>query len=283
MRAKLLFAVSAAAFLAACANMDIPGVRGMTDTGSAFDAVLHQAYSDLAQAEYDEADWADARYFTNRAKTAAMGQDTGPQPLADRNLPQEGLAEISVARADLMAAFDAGGRDKAPEAAARAQAAFDCWMQELEENIQQEDIDNCRASFYQALALVQAELDQKPMAAAAPMMMPEPMKIYFAFDSAVLGDKAMPVIDGIVEAYEKYDPKMISLTAYADRAGDPMYNDILAKSRVDAVVKALRDHGVSPSRLAISISGEANVPVPTADGVAEKGNRVVTVKFEDGM
>ena len=115
------------------------------------------------------------------------------------------------------------------------------------------------------------------------MMKPEPMKIYFAFDSAVLGDKAMPVIDGIVEAYEKYDPKMISLTAYADRAGDPMYNDILAKSRVDAVVKALRDHGVSPSRLAISISGEANVPVPTADGVAEKGNRVVTVKFEDGM
>ena len=95
MRAKLLFAVSAAAFLAACANMDIPGVRGMTDTGSAFDAALHQAYSDLAQAEYDEADWADARYFTNRAKTAAMGQDTGPQPLADRNLPQEGLAEIS--------------------------------------------------------------------------------------------------------------------------------------------------------------------------------------------
>ena len=68
MRAKLLFAVSAAAFLAACANMDIPGVRGMTDTGSAFDAALHQAYSDLAQAEYDEADWADARYFTNRAK-----------------------------------------------------------------------------------------------------------------------------------------------------------------------------------------------------------------------
>ena len=76
---------------------------------------------------------------------------------------------------------------------------------------------------------------------------------------------------------------MISLTAYADRAGDAMYNDMLAKSRVDAVVKALRDHGISSSKLAISISGEANVPVPTADGVAEQGNRVVTVKFEDGI
>jgi outer membrane protein OmpA-like peptidoglycan-associated protein len=283
MTVKLLCVISAAALLGACANMNIPGVRGMTDEGSAFDAGLHQGYSDLAQAEYDEADWTDARYFTNRAKMAAMGQDGGPQPLVDRNLPEGSISEISVARADLMSAFDAGGRDKAASAAARAQTSFDCWMQELEENIQQEDIDNCRASFYQALALVQAELDQKPMAAAAPMMMPEPMKIYFAFDSAVLGDKAMPVIDGIVEAYEKYDPKMISLTAYADRAGDPMYNDILAKSRVDAVVKALRDAGVPASKLAISISGEANVPVSTADGVPEQGNRVVTVTFEDGM
>ena len=71
MRAKLLFAVSAAAVLGACANMDIPGVRGMADEGSAFDAALHQGYSDLAQAEYEEADWVDARYFTNRAKMAA--------------------------------------------------------------------------------------------------------------------------------------------------------------------------------------------------------------------
>ncbi|SOB96038.1 OmpA family protein [Thalassospira xiamenensis] len=284
MRAKLLFAVSAAAFLGACANMDIPGVRGMADEGSAFDAALHQGYSDLAQAEYEEADWVDARYFTNRAKMAAMGQDTGPQPLADRDLPENGLSEISVARADMIAAFDAGGRDKSPQAAGRTQVGFDCWMQELEENIQQEDIDNCRAAFYQALAIVQADIaPSESMAKAAPMMMPEPMNIYFAFDSAVLGDKAMPVVTGIVEAYEKYDPKMISLTAYADRAGDAMYNDMLAKSRVDAVVKALRDHGISPSKLAISISGEANVPVPTADGVAEQGNRVVTVKFEDGM
>lgn len=282
MKAKLLAVVSAAAFLSACANMNIPGVRDMADEGSAFDAALHQNYADLAQAEYDEADWSDARYFTNRSKAAAMGMDAGPQGLAERSLPADAVSEVEVARADLIAALDAGGRDKAASAAARAQASFDCWLQELEENIQQEDIDNCRAAFYQALSIVQAELDSgdAPMAA---MPMPVPMNVYFGFDSADIDSKAMSVVTGIVEAYGKYDPKMISLVAYADRAGDAMYNDVLAKSRVDAVVKALRDGGVPASKLAISISGEANVPVATADGVAEQGNRVVTVTFEDGM
>ncbi|WP_430473060.1 OmpA family protein [Thalassospira lucentensis] len=283
MKAKLLAVVSAAAFLSACANMNIPGVRDMADEGSAFDAALHQNYANLAQAEYDEADWTDARYFTSRSKMAAMSQDTGPQMISERTLPEGTTSEVEIARSDLMAALDAGGRDKAASAAARAQSSFDCWLQELEENIQQEDIDNCRSAFYQALAIVQAELETNEMPKAMPMAMPVPMNVYFGFDSAAVDGKAMSVVDGIVEAYGKYEPAMISLVAYADRAGDAMYNDILAKSRVDAVVKALRDGGVPASRLAISISGEANVPVATDDGVAEQGNRVVTVTFEDGM
>ncbi|HBU99904.1 MULTISPECIES: OmpA family protein [Thalassospira] len=283
MKAKLLAVVSAAAFLSACANMNIPGVRDMADEGSAFDAALHQNYADLAQAEYDEADWADARYFTSRSKMAAAGQDSGPQMIAERTLPEGSMGEIEVARADLLAALDGGGRDKAASPAARAQTSFDCWMQELEENIQQEDIDNCRSAFYQALAIVQAEIDTSPVAKAMPMAMPVPMNVYFGFDKSEIDSKGMSVVDGIAEAYAKYNPAMISLVAYADRAGDAMYNDILAKSRVDAVVSALRAAGVPASKLAISISGEANVPVSTADGVAEQGNRVVTVTFEDGM
>lgn len=283
MKAKLLTVVSAAAFLSACANMNIPGVRDMADEGSAFDAALHQNYADLAQAEYDEADWSDARYFTDRSKMAAMSQDTGPQMISERTLPEGTMSEVEVARSDLLAALDAGGREKASSAAARAQSSFDCWLQELEENIQQEDIDNCRAAFYQALAIVQAELDTGPAPMAAPMALPVPMNVYFGFDSADLSGKAMSVVDGIVEAYGKYEPEMISLVAYADRAGDAMYNDMLAKSRVDAVVKALRGAGIPASKLVISVSGEADVPVTTADGVAEQGNRVVTVTFEDGM
>tara|TARA_R110000765_G_scaffold2346_8_gene7114 strand:+ start:176 stop:967 length:792 start_codon:yes stop_codon:yes gene_type:complete len=263
--------------------MNIPGVRDMADEGSAFDAALHQNYADLAQAEYDEADWTDARYFTSRSKMAAAGQDSGPQMIAERTLPEGSMGEIEVARADLLAALDGGGRDKAASPAARAQTSFDCWMQELEENIQQEDIDNCRSAFYQALAIVQAEIDTSPVAKAMPMAMPVPMNVYFGFDKSEIDSKGMSVVDGIAEAYAKYNPAMISLVAYADRAGDAMYNDILAKSRVDAVVSALRAAGVPASKLAISISGEANVPVSTADGVAEQGNRVVTVTFEDGM
>ncbi|MCC9624388.1 OmpA family protein [Thalassospira sp. MA62] len=283
MKAKLLGVMSAAALLSACANMNIPGVRDMSDQGSAFEAGLHQGYADLAQMEYDEADWSDARYFTNRSKAAAMGMDTGPQDLSERDLPDNAMSEIMVARSDLITSLDAGGREAAPADAALAQTGFDCWLQELEENIQPEDIAACRSQFYAALAAVQSKMDMTPEAAPAAVSMPVPMNVYFGFDSAVLNDKSMSVVKGIADAYGKYNPAMISLVAYTDRAGDAMYNDILAKERVDAVVAALRDAGVPASKLAISISGESNVPVATDDGVREAGNRVVVVTFEDGM
>ncbi|MDP2696492.1 OmpA family protein [Thalassospira sp.] len=284
MKAKLFLAVGAVAFLGACANMNIDGVRNMPASGGSFDAALQAHYADLAQMEYDEADWSDARYFTNRAKMAAAGADNGPQLLADRDLPEDSKAELGVARADLVAALEGGAKTTVPQDAAHAQAMLDCWLQEQEENFQPEDIAWCRDRFYQAMTLVQAALAPvSPMTETTPMDMPVPMNVYFAFNSAEIDGKAQAVINGILEADKKFSPKKVKLTAYTDRAGDATYNDILAKSRVDAVAKALWSNGIRPARLEISISGEADVPVPTADGVREQGNRVVVVEFTNDM
>jgi hypothetical protein len=51
--------------------------------------------------------------------------------------------------------FDRGGRTLAPDQTATAQVQFDCWVQELEENIQADDIAACRDRF----DAVVAELD----------------------------------------------------------------------------------------------------------------------------
>jgi outer membrane protein OmpA-like peptidoglycan-associated protein len=285
MKAKFLVAISAVALLGACSHMNIPGVRAMADQGDAFDAALHQNYADLAQAEFDEADWQDARYFTDRSKMAAAGVDKGPQPLAERNIPATNVSELTVARADLVAALDAGAKTQSPEAAAKAQSSFDCWMQEQEENIQPKDISDCRTAFYEAMKVIAPEMkkaDAKPAASMKKpekMAMPVPMNVYFSFDSAKLDTKAQAVIRGVLAAEKKYDPAHVKLTGYTDRAGNPTYNDVLAKERVDAVSKALWSNGVKPSKLEISISGEANPPIPTKDGIRESRNRVVVIEF----
>ena len=59
-----------------------------------------------------------------------------------RNLPPDNVEEL-LPRARLMAALEQTGRKKAPLPAARAQTAFDCWLEKAEENDPAEQIAVC--------------------------------------------------------------------------------------------------------------------------------------------
>ena len=67
-------------------------------------------------------------------------------------------ADLTAARARLMAALDAGGREVAPEHAAGAQGGFDCWMQEQEEDLQPADIEACKKAFMFHMEKLEAAL-----------------------------------------------------------------------------------------------------------------------------
>src|SRR3546814_8047690 len=54
------------------------------------------------------------------------------------------VAELKQAREKLVAAFDAGAKEASPDAAALAQANYDCWLEQQEENYQPEHIKSCR-------------------------------------------------------------------------------------------------------------------------------------------
>src|SRR3546814_19189282 len=62
------------------------------------------------------------------------------------------MPELVEARRDLMAAFDRGGREKAPEAAAVAQGKYDCWVEQQEEGHQPTHIAACKRDFMAARA-----------------------------------------------------------------------------------------------------------------------------------
>ena len=80
-----------------------------------------------------------------------------------RQIPTDKVRMLGKARARLMRALDNGGADIMPQPAARAQAMFDCWMQEQEENFQPEDIARCRHAMLADLE----QLEAKPVVMAA--------------------------------------------------------------------------------------------------------------------
>ena len=120
--------------------------------GSDFNKNLYSGYMDLAAAERSEYDWRDSGYFSSKALSAAQDQTVTPDSIASRDLPEESVAELAGAHAQLTAALQGGAATRAPSDAAKAQVSFDCWIQEQEENHQPEDWLACRESFNQAMA-----------------------------------------------------------------------------------------------------------------------------------
>lgn len=277
---KVLILGGSAVALAACSgNYDVDRVANMQSKGDTFQKALHMEYVGLAKMERDEADWSDAEFFNTRAMTAANGTAFTPQNVSDRLIPSDKAGEMGAARNRYMRALQDGGASRNPKAAARAQAMFDCWMQEQEENFQPKDIAYCFAQFQAAMK----KMAPKPMkmAAAKPMAkpaIPGPFKVYFSFNSDKLDSNAMTIVSSVVEAAKQTGATSVILGGHADRAGKGGYNKMLSQKRIDAVVGALTKSGFGGG-LSQQSFGETKPDKATKDGAREQMNRRVEIQL----
>ncbi len=127
--------------LGACAlpgTMDVDSIAGMSGASSPFNEALHSGYVALGSGEYDEADWCDGDHFLGKAEALGGGASIGPDTADFRNLPEEHQATASAYYQRLTDALASDAAAKMPQVAAKAQVAYDCWLQEAEENHQPE-------------------------------------------------------------------------------------------------------------------------------------------------
>jgi OOP family OmpA-OmpF porin len=271
---KWLAVVALSGALAACAS-DIQRVRTAEGTGSPFTRALTSEYRDLSAFEADEMyDWPDAQHFARKGLLAAEGEVVQPEDLGNWDLPEDRVEELTAARAKLVGLLDAGARDRVAEAAARAQARFDCWVEQQEENHQADHISACRDQFFAALA----ELETAAPAPAQPAaVQPETYVVYFDFDKSNIKPEAAQILDRAIADAKDGGTPSISVTGHADRSGSEDYNLGLSLRRSDAVREYLINGGVTADQITVSGRGEAEPAVPTADGVQEPRNRRVEI------
>jgi OOP family OmpA-OmpF porin len=111
-----------------------------------------------------------------RAMTAASGQPQAPEHVDAR--PQRKNSRQGAQRSPQTPGERAhrGAASAKPAMAARAQAMFECWTQEQEENNQQDHIDRCRIQFFIALAQIEQKAVMKaPAATTRHWLKSEPM------------------------------------------------------------------------------------------------------------
>ncbi len=280
---KLSVALTLGMSLAACTSM-IEQAEMADVTDEAFGRQLHAEYLELARAEkaeYDNSD-ADADAFAGRALAAAAGTPTAPENVSARDIADENKGALLAGYRELNEALDNGGRDRQPELAAKTQAAYNCWLQEQEENFQPEDINACRDRFNANLAQLKGALTTAATTTAATAPAPATMRsasytVYFRFDSDRLSDKAKAkaIVSKAGKEASAITVDKIVIDGYADRAGGEDYNVKLSGRRADRVAGLLV--GLVPASLRSKIStrlhGEDNLAVQTSDGTRNAANR----------
>lgn len=255
--------------------------------GSPFTQALANEYRIFSNRELREMfDYPDALHFARKGLAAASGEAVMPEPVTDWNLEEPYIQELSAARGRLIVAYDLGAREVAPNEAAHAQAMFDCWIEQQEENWQDGDILNCKNEYESAINKLEGML-QPPPAEPAPVDVPEPMApedavylVFFNWDSKDLGSGALNVLDAVAQEVAKNPPTQINIIGHADTSGPQDYNQKLAFTRANKVRDALVERGVNPNILMVDSRGENELLVETPDNVREPANRRVNISFE---
>ncbi|MDJ0946744.1 MAG: OmpA family protein [Kiloniellales bacterium] len=240
--------------------------------GAAFDQNLYDGYMELSRSEFGEGDYRASDDFATSALAAGKGGGVQPVEIGERRVPRDKLDEVSSARLRLMAELAEGAAEKKPIEAAEAQVKFDCWMQELEENRQPEDIANCRDGFMTALA----KLEERPVAAApapAPQAPPGPWVVNFEFDRSELTPNARAILTDMIEAAKKSGFETISLGGHTDLVGPADYNKELSKKRYRAVADFLIESGIQKEKI-VGAGFGPNKPIVNTPKPEERNRRV---------
>ncbi len=260
--------------LAGCANRPMNQLGNVTPSGTAFDSSLTQQYTGLSRVEKESGDFKDANAYARRAMAASQGNPTEPDsPELRTLLPDKYKAELTSERQRLVTALDASGRSKAPEDAARAQAMYDCWIEQATENIQPKHIQACRDAYMTAIAKVEAALVPAPPAA----VVPSDYLVFFDFDSSTLTPEGVDIVNAAA-AGATAPGTNIMVIGFTDTVGSAEYNMALGQRRADTVAAQLIAAGVQGTIIAES-RGENDLLVPTGDGVAEPQNRRAQIQI----
>jgi OmpA-OmpF porin, OOP family len=262
----------AAIALAGCAGRPMNQPPAPVTSSSAFDAALAAQYRGLSEVEKAQGDHRDADTYAMRARAAASGTPTLPEEAALREpiFPDKYKAELSTERARLISALDRSGRAKAPADAARAQAMYDCWVEQSQEDIQPDHIAACRDAYMAAIANVEAAL------AGAP---PGAFIVFFDWNRDNLTPEAMEIVRSATAAAQSQGATNVIVTGHTDTSGSAAYNMGLSQRRANTVKNAMVRLGVSSSAIQTVARGQSDPLVPTGDNVREPQNRRVTIEF----
>jgi outer membrane protein OmpA-like peptidoglycan-associated protein len=99
--------------------------------------------------------------------------------------------------------------------------------------------------------------------------------VFFGFDSSYLDAASRKELDEVSDFLLENIHYIVEVRAHTDSTGNEYYNILLSERRRDAVIKYLRDKGISANRMEPHIFGETNPIANNSRGAGRTLNRRV--------
>ncbi|KIM00755.1 Outer membrane protein A precursor [Paramagnetospirillum magnetotacticum MS-1] len=240
-------------------------------SGSAFTQALFQEYQAYTQSQVlKEVEWVDASSTARKGLMAGNGEAVLPDEIGQRAVPASALPELTAARARLMGYFQGGATQRVPAAAAKAQVAFDCWLEQAAEGYA---ASPCRTTFLTHEPILKKAVGTTEVAADTRRS----FTINFDLGSAKLSPQALQTLKEAAAAQAQMHAPLVSVAGYTDTLGAADANLRLSRQRADAVTAELVKLGVNPAIISENALGETKLAVATGDNKAEAKNRRVEI------
>lgn len=102
-------------------------------------------------------------------------------------------------------------------------------------------------------------------------------EILFDFDSSQLNKNSQKILDTVATIAKRGQQIRIFATGHADTSGPDSYNQMLSRQRVEAVLKAFVERGITPGHIDDEAFGEKRLRVMTPDNAPDSRNRRVEI------
>lgn len=248
---------------------------------SQFNTALAKEYRAYAVAEEQQMDWYDAEYFAYKGLMAAQGKQVLPELPGEWDIPEDKQQEAARVFKQLMGLWNGPARQGYPVETAQAQMLYECWLEQLEEGWQTEDIQKCRQGFDAMVQQIEGLLAGITPSYNAPFSSVPVTRsevVYFPSDGVAIDKKGEAVLGSVAAMLKELADYNIKLEGHTDRKGPEAYNQALSRRRAQKVFDTLVNNGVPEEKMVVKGYGETRPKLPTADGVEERLNRRVEVE-----
>lgn len=290
---KKIFIIAISFTLLSCAsNLDnLTKKEGQLKSIHNFNGYLALEYMQYSRNLANQHLQHDSRYFAKKGLLASQNKPPLPETTDQWHLDVSQIDEATVARQKLLnLLYNPEATKELPIQLAHLQLLYDCWISTAQEPTQIASTGKCKVLFYRLNKemddylenLHKPKKDVKVFAIKAPEF--TRFDVYFDLNSYKFNSAADKTFSELFQYLGSLNGDYkIMLVGGADRLGKKLYNDIIAKRRVQNSLDRLVKNGIAQNLIIVKSFGPDNPEIITVDNQQNKNNRRVSIYVLKGQ